>query len=243
MIYKQKIYLNVNNIPDNCFSISKKFVLDEKYILSIKIDNIKDKIVTIISVLDKNYKVLSTKTINKYTENFYNSNNFYLICKAYCLTVDIPPTTDIFKIKIFNENIFKIMNTTSYDDEIIKDEILFADFQDKFELIDISAIMIKNFFKIDDKIINQFLDKSLYFGLKSLEEIISDIDRATVIKSLAHTHTKTSINFTSNLFYERAVIGLTFKKDVDDLFWHVINDDYEKIEDLRLGDLNSYLKL
>lgn len=229
MNYKYKVYLDTDDLCSDKYDAFRNFSIDKRYRLIIEL--VKSEIITNIklSIVNEKDELIISKD--------YRFSNESKIYRIYKLTSD--KIKDEFMIKLFsNNNLNQLENKYSSDD--VKNEIQFVNFNDKYELMDLCALMLTR--HVGEELKKMFKNRFLYYGYKNLEDLTENKRVDDIVDDILKIETDNE-NIIKNFFYLMTIIDTDNEYYYTDPFYEKIKYGYEKIYDQRLENLKTYFIL
>lgn len=244
MTHKYKILVDLKR-TDLHSTIDKTFEIDKDIQLQINIDILHDVLTiyfkfsrykSVGTILRRNIEILEYKKsfdTNDFDEALSN------ICRVYVF--DSSYTDDKFMIKLYDKDVINQAKVKAYRKEDFKNDIIFLDFNNKFDLMD---LCINTMLQHAEKDMYQlFIEKALYFGYLNANEIINKRNIESVVKSIIRDKV-TPLEFMTKNLFDLYILSTTesYSKYYADLHDRLIIE-YESVKHLRLKELEKNIIL
>lgn len=238
MVYKYKIYLDVDKLDLTFPNTFKRFILKDNYImnLNINLDNQDvhfDIYICQQDIVTQESKEIATIEYKYIWDTRKNDSELLKLCKTYICSSSI--NSDVFMIKIFSNDIMTQLDN-NYNNVEMLNEIKFTDFNNNYELMDLCTLMLTR--HMPDAIRDLFIQKIVYFGYKDLNDVVGTDKIYHVVDNIL-TEVTLCVNDIIELFCDMATIDLYNDHKFSDKFLRRVNLEYDKISDIRVKNLKA----
>lgn len=237
MIYKNKIYLEIEN-NKVYYELNKLFSLKNNNTLELSVKTVSGRIRLIFSIFNNIEKVARSTFFVGDIKDEDCGTLISQICKTY--RFDSIDVNDTFLIKIVSNDTLNDLYNLHPDGDILN-EVLFTDFKDIYELLDLFTIMIMCKIK-NKKIIESFKNKCFYFGYPEVKNIGAGLTSSAIGGFIDDIFEDKSMSI-SYKFYYICMLDLYFYRAYNPSIKSRIKKELKSIAHLRTDYLNKYEKL